>query len=242
MRRPLLGAVAILFLATVPLKVSATAYVSNLGDVWQQGGIGDIEALTPGAAYAGSFSTGAGAFNLNFVSLEFFDSTPQTWNNVVVQLYQQVGFQVNFVGNLGNPVADSTPTQWPQSSASSNGGSYTTYVDLSPITPITLASSSTSPAANYYLTVSGPTNGPSGGVAALMFAGSYNYATPTDWHMYLTYTGTFDGTTVSGVPFGGGDTRYPLKLAVDATLIPEPCTAVIILGFGFFAIGMRRVR
>jgi hypothetical protein len=135
MRRPLLGAVAILFLATVPLKVSATAYVSNLGAVWQQGGIGDIEALTPGAAYAGSFSTGAGAFNLNFVSLEFFDSTPQTWNNVVVQLYQQVGFQVNFVGNLGNPVAD----------------------------------------------------------------------------------------------------------AVDATLIPEPCTAVIIFGFGVFAIGMRRV-
>ena len=239
--RPLSGAVAILFLATVPLKVSATVYVSNLGDVWQGGGIGDIESLSPGGTYAGSVSTGAGAFHLNFVSLEFFDSTPQVWNNVVVQLYQQVGFQVNLVGNLGNPLADPTATQWPQSSASSNGGSYTTYVDFSPIAPITLASSSTSPAANYYVTVSGPPNGPSGGVAALMFTlpGS-TYTTPTDWLMGQSFTGTFDGTTVSGVPFGGGSS-YPLKFAVDATLIPEPGAAcVIIFGLGVFAIDKKR--
>src|SRR6185312_5572061 len=126
----------VLFIATaLCLRASAFQQVSNLADQWTiPGTIGDIEALFPGGTPNGydtaSFTTGAGTYSLNSITLEFEfsssypagDSSPQALS---VQLFQGS----TLLGILANPVADSTPTQWPQSS---HPRDYTTFYDFTP--------------------------------------------------------------------------------------------------------------
>jgi len=131
----------IFFAGVIEQKATAVPLVSNLADLWTEGGIGDIHGLFPGGTPYGSdtarFETGTGGnFALNSVMLEFEVSRGAPvgeWNNVDVQLYQGS----LLLGNLGNPVIDPTPTQWPQSSSA--GGAYTTFIDFSPFVNITLA-------------------------------------------------------------------------------------------------------
>jgi hypothetical protein len=222
-----LGVMAVMFaLLTFPARTGATTYVSNLGNIFSGGGIGDIHNVFAGTGFEGSFSTGVGSFNLNFVTLEFFITPglfpPQSWTDVNVQLYQQVGGQTVLVGQLGNPTVNSTPTQWPPSS---NPLTYTTYFDFHPLSQINL-----SPYSDYLVAVSGSPTGPSPAAGLLFTMQPGQYTTPANWTMGLATTSTFDGTTIQLDPFP--QIGYEaLKLAVDATPVPEPgATGLALLG------------
>jgi len=202
--------VVVISLAAVNQKVEATQFISNLDEPWTEGGIGDIEALFPGGAHTGNdtnhFTTGAGSFSVNSITLEFEDdssypagvSAPQ-WVNV--QLFQKVGVANILLGSFGNPVVNPTPTQWPQSS---HPLAYTTFFDFSPIGQINLNSNS-----QYSVVLSVPANSPVD--AGLMFA-EPGYTSPTDWTM---------SSTTSGNPYITAHDYY-LVMAVDATATPEP--------------------
>ena len=211
--------VILFFLAAFCLRVGAVQTVSNLADTWTSGGIGDIHALFPGGNPYGSdtahFTTGAGVYSLNSITLEFeFDSgypaglaSPQAVN---VQLF----LGSTLLGTLANPVADSAPTQWPQFS---NGNAYTKYIDFTPSAQIRL-----NPNSQYSLVISMPAN--SSVDAALLFARSSAYTSVDNWVM---------GPTSSGNPFAGGE--Y-LKLAVNATTVPDAANTAALLSAGLAAI------
>ena len=214
--------VVIFSLAAVNQKVEAIIFVSNLGDFWTEAGIGDIEGLFPGGNHYGTdtafFTTGAGNFSVNAITLEFADdssySAPQ-WVNV--QLFQQTGRGNLLLGSFGNPVVNPTPTQWPQSS---HPNAYTTFIDFSPLGQINLNSFS-----QYSVVVSMPAKSPV--AAALMFANSSAYTSPANWTM---------SATTSGNPYALGE--Y-LIMAVNATSVPEPSVfGLLALGCLFF--GFRR--
>jgi hypothetical protein len=202
---------ATLTLMCFPHSLSAQGlmYVSNLGDPWTEGGIGDIHALFPGGTPYGTdtadFITGVGnGFAVNSLTLEFDAIAPsEEWENIIIQLYQQTGNLL--LGSFGNPVVNSTPTQWPGS---------TTFIDFSPSTAVTL-----NPSSQYYVVVSVPVGSPTD--AALLFTQSSAYTTPTDWSM---------GATTAGNPYANGE--Y-LVLAIDATSVSEPNTVVLLLFGGF---------
>jgi hypothetical protein len=205
-------------LAALCQTAQATPYVSNLGDVWPEAGtIGDIHGLfrggTPYGSDTATFTTGAGQFSLNFISLEFQYSSSNTGgltaqNYVSVLLYAHVGGGNVLIGTLGNPVADSAPTQWPQSSFPRN---YTTFVDFSPLSQISL-----NPFTQYSVVISMPSTSPVD--AALMFTRSADYISQSGWTM---------GETVTGNPFIFGE---HLKIAVDARAVPDQSNTAGLLG------------
>jgi hypothetical protein len=194
------------------LKAEAIEYVSNLGSLWTEGGIGDIHGLFPGGSPYGNdtagFSTGVGGFAVNSITFEFeFDSgypaglaAPQ-W--VAIQLFQGG----SLLGTFGNPVVDPRPTQWPQSS---NPGAYTQFINFSPLQPIFL-----NPFAQYSIVAGMPANSPVS--AALLFTKSSVYTASGGWMM---------GATTTGNPYALGE--Y-LVMAVDASPVPEPNTAALLL-------------
>lgn len=107
----------VLFLAVFQ-SAEAVSVVSNVGDVWTEGGIGDIHGVfrggTPYGTDTASFKTGAGTFSLNSITLEFeFGSSYSSPQWLDVQLFESVGGANVLIGNLVNPVADPAPTQWP---------------------------------------------------------------------------------------------------------------------------------
>jgi hypothetical protein len=218
MKKRLLILPVVLYLAASHQPAQATVYVSNLGDLWTQGGIGDIHGLFAGGTPYGSdtarFTTGAGSYSLNAITLEFeFDSgypagaaAPQ-W--VSIQLFQGS----SLLGSFGNPRVDPTPTQWPQSS---NPSAYTQFIDFSPLELITL-----NPLTEYSIVASMPANSPV--VAALLFTRSSAYDSVEGWAM---------GTTTTGNPYAVGER---LVMAVEASLVPEPNTAALTLG-GFLVL------
>jgi hypothetical protein len=196
--RLLLIAAALWLSAVNHTATADTVYLSNLDTLWTSVGIGDIHGLFPGGPPYGTdtarFTTGSGGgFSLNAITLEF-DAVPPSpqWENISIQIFQQAGNLL--LGSFGNPVVNPKPTQWP---------GYTTFIDFSPLESLYL-----NPVTQYSLVLSVPANSPSG--AALLFARSPVYATPTDWIM---------SSTISGNPYATGEF---LKLAVEATLIPEP--------------------
>ena len=199
-------------LATTEQRAEATLYVSNLGDLWTEGGIGDIHGLFAGGDPYGSntarFTTGAGSYSLDAVTLEFlFQSghpqglaAPQ-W--ISIQLFQGS----TLLGSFGNPTVNSTPTQWPQSSSPSV---YTQFINFSPLQPIMLNSLT-----QYSVVTSMPANSPVD--AALLFTTSSDYDSVAGWVM---------GNTTSGNPSASGE---QLKMAVSATPVPEPNGATLFL-------------
>lgn len=212
---------AILFSLTVAIhQANATPTLSNLGDPWTEGGIGDIHALFPGGTPYGTdaanFGTGAGSFSVNAITLEFeFDSSypagasaPQALN---IQLFQQTGGSSTLVGSFGNPTADSQSTQWPKSS---NPNAYTAYYDFSALGSIRL-----NPFSQYSLLISDPAT--SSVDAALLFTRSSAYTTTAGWTM---------GLTTAGDPYAAGE--Y-IVMAVDATPVPDGANTAVLLAGGF---------
>ena len=125
----------------VNAEAQGTLYVSNLGNQWTEGGIGDIHPLFPGGAPYGNdtahFTTGVGNFLLNTITLEFeFDITypagPSAPQWVSIQLFQGG----SLLGTFGNPAINPEPTQWPKSSIPSRA--YTQFIDFFSLQPITL--------------------------------------------------------------------------------------------------------
>lgn len=202
-----------------------TIYVGNLHTPWTEGGIGDIHGVfrggTPYGPYTAHFTTGSGTYSLNAITLEFeFDSgypegvsAPE---QLAVQLFRQTANGNVLLGNLGNPIANPTPTQWPESS---NPNAYTTFLDFTPDRGMNL-----NPLAEYSVVLSMPAG--SSVDAAVVFAKSSIFTSRDGWALR---------ETTSGNPYESGE--Y-LVMAVNATLVPEPDTAdllssslIILLGW-----------
>lgn len=209
---------AVFSFVTVHLAAQSVSYLGNLEYTYPyaEGGIGDIHNLFAGGMPYGTdsvdFTTGRGYFSLDSVTLEFLtasgiatNSSSAQWINL--QLFQNSGGHESLLGSLGNPVLDLRQTPWPESW---NPNTYTSFIDFSPVQPITL-----SPSCTYSIVASMPTNSPE--LAALLFTTVSVYDTPTDWAM---------GATMSGDPYAAGE--Y-LIMAVQATQIPEPGTVTLLL-------------
>jgi hypothetical protein len=194
----------------------ADVFLSNLGNHFPLDGIGDIHNLFPGSySFTACFTTGDAAFTLNAVTLELYDDrtlfAPNSWTNLSLRLYEALGSQKILLGELGSPTINPTPTQWPIGSTGPNGP-YTTYVDFHPVQGVELG-----PFMQCLVQISDPPASPSS--AGLLFSFSSQYTTPTDWGM---------NPTVSGSPTGEGNGEF-LKLAVDATEVPEPSSVGLTL-------------
>lgn len=200
-------------------KSEGTVYVSNLDNVWTQGGIGDIHGLFPGGNPYGTittgFTTGSGsAFLINSITLEIASVGPSSlWGYLDIQLYQQNGNIL--LGSFGNPLSNARPTQWPW---------YTTFVDFS-----LLASVSLKPITQYSVVLSVATNRPVG--VPLLFTSpstSWIYSTPTDWSMLPTVYGNPSAFmeslvfAVDATPMLGQVVRMPTLTCLE-TLVLE-CT------------------
>lgn len=176
------------------VRVQADSYLSNLGNLWPGGGVGDIHGVfrggTPYGSYTAHFATGAGYFAVDDVTLEFFSSLDSA-RQLSVQIFEQTGSGSLLLGGFANPVIDSSPTQWP---------AYTTYIVFFPTNKISL-----NPFSQYSLVLSMPASSPVD--AALLFSKSYAYDSPAGWTMR---------PTTSGNPYALGE--Y-LKLRVDATQV-----------------------
>jgi hypothetical protein len=205
MKSAFLVAGVLFSLAIFNQEVEAIPYVSNLGDLWTEGGIGDIHALFPGGSPYGSdtasFTTGAGnKYAINSITLEFVSGELGTLN---IQLFQQNNSGSLLVGSFGNPVVNPTPTQWPGS---------TTFINFSPAGSIIL-----DPLSQYTVVISDPAN--SSNDSALLFTKSSDFTSLANWAM---------NSTISGNPFASGE---HLVMAVDATPIPDQSsTAVLLIG------------
>ncbi len=205
--------VIIPLLLTTVSDSGAAVYLSNLSNRWVDpanpsvNDIGNIENLFPGQyTFTARFTTGAGSFALNSVTLEFLSSpglfAPQSWTNLDVQLYRKVGKHSKLLVTLGRPTINSTPTQWPHSSTYPYD--FTTYIDFHAMRQVILQ-----PFSQYQVSASDPTNSPS--AAGLLFSVSSNYTTLDDWQMGPT----------SGNAWGVGQF---LKLAVDAATVDAQFT------------------
>jgi hypothetical protein len=208
-------------------RAGADTVLSNLGDQWTSGGIGDIHALFPGGTPYGSdtanFTTGNSAYSLDSITLEFEFSS--VWESglgpapgaVKIQLLQ--GNTV--LGTFGHPVADPATTQWPIAP----NHAYTLFIDFTPTAPIRL-----NPDSPYSLNISMPAN--SGTGAALMFTRSSDYISSDGWVM---------GATASGDPYAGGE---HLKVAVGATAVPDSANTAVLLSVGLAVLiwGRRKLR
>jgi hypothetical protein len=214
---------ALLFLIAIHHPAQAALYVSNMSNLWTQGGIGDIHNLFPGGNPYGTniarFTTGGGTFRLDAITLEFYSGfyAPQ-WVNV--QLFRHTAGGDVFLGNLGNPVLNPAPTQWPQVS---NPASYTAFVDYSPLAQINL-----DPFSQYSVVTSMAANSPA--TAALLFTRSFAYTAPTDWVM---------GLTSSDNPYAFGEN---LVMGVYATLVPEPNSVALLFGGLILTVRIRKPR
>jgi hypothetical protein len=113
------------------------------------------------------------------------------------------------LGRLGTPEVNPKPTQWP---SSVDPVVYTAYVDFRPAGSLVLQ-----PSSQYSVMVN---DSDSWHNAALLFTRLPGYTSAFDWRM--------DATSSSN-PFADGEF---LKLAVNASLVPEPSAwAVALCGF-----------
>lgn len=195
-------------------KAAAIQEVSNLGNQWPSGSIGDIHGVFQGGNPYGNdevgFTTGASAYALNSVTLELFDANSPGGNSPAQALNVQLFLGSSLLGQLANPVASPTPTQWPQASHPSG---YTTFFNFAPATQITL-----NPNSQYTVVISMPAG--SGVDAALMFTQSSAYTSHDGWLM---------GPTSTGNPFTVGE--Y-LKFGVNATAVPDGANTAVLLSLG----------
>lgn len=183
--------------------------ISNLSQLWTEGGAGDFETVIPGSGYGFAFTTGSSPYALDTVTLEELGG-PGT---VQVELLASQGGTFSPVEQLGNPTIDPRQTQWP---------TLTSFIDYSPITPFTL-----SPDTSYIVAAYEPVNGDDN--TALTFNAN-DYTVSADWSVYgaiptLFYHGSSPPDTVSPGTVGTGWRRYQpygLMVEIDATPVPEP--------------------
>jgi hypothetical protein len=116
------------------------------------------------------------------------------------------------LGQLGNPQVNPKQTQWP---------GRTTFINFYPNTTLQLNAST-----SYDVLLSNPVG--SGGDAALLFSVSSAYSSPAGWSMT---------PTSSDNPFAVGQF---LKLAIEATLVPEPTPTLLLGGSAVLAFLARR--
>lgn len=192
-------------------------YLSNLHTPWTQIGIGDIHGVFRGGtqygSYAAHFTTGAGSFSLNAITLEFIGVGGL--QQLRVQLFHEMQSGDVLLGNLGNPVVNPTPTQWPQ---------YTTFFDFSPVQGVNLNAFS-----RYSVVLSMPASSPTD--AGLLFTEPSAY--------YRSRDGWTMGVTTSGNPYASGE--Y-LVMAVSATPVPEPDTTVVLISGVMILVGAKLIR
>lgn len=204
---------SVIFSLAVVHQANAIPIVSNLGDPWTSGGIGDIHALFPGGTPYGTdtayFGTFAGSYYLNSITLELDGDAAPQWLNI--QLFQQTFGGSTLIGSFGNPVADSQPTQWPHSS---NPNGYTTFYDFSASGLIEL-----NPFSEYLIVLSDPSNSPV--AIPLLFTRSPVYTSTAEWTM---------SPTTSGDPYAAGEN---LVMAVNAVEVPDEAYTAVLLAGGF---------
>lgn len=195
-------------------SVEAATQLSNLDNRHPEGSLGDIQYLQPEFVgydrYTIPFTTGGGLFNVNSITLEFLFDTQVPTSIMATQWIRLRLFEDQSpqrpLGSFGNPVPNAKPTQWPNWSPTI----HTEYVDFSPLEDIRLK-----PSTEYSLLLTMPTNSP--GNALLLFSMSSNYVAPSGWQM---------SATTSHNPYAAGE--Y-LKFAIDATLVPEPNAATLVI-------------
>ena len=187
-------------------------FVSNLGNLWTNAGIGPVHALLPGnGGFEGSFYTGVGGFRLNSATFEFLAPSSAVLDGVDVRLYKVIDLpfpQASLIATLDNPTVDPRPTQWPPAGQPYG---YTQFIDYFPIGEVDLESNT-----HYVASISVPAS--NSVIAEMLFTESHDYFTPTDWQI------TSPNPAV-------------LKFAIDATIIPEPgkltfMPALLLLGLG----------
>jgi len=208
--------------------IASQAMISNLDQIWTQGGMGNFETVIPGHGYGFMFKTDATPYLLNTVTFEMLNGgNPATLD---IQLYTLEGSfpstNPNFVsaGQLGDPTIDSRPTQWPGS---------TSFVDFTPITPITLA-----PDTDYLIGVIEPANGDDNN--ALTFNFNYTYTFSGDWSSFIVPYWSY-GPPLGPPPAPQGwkidSSNGSLMLEVNATPAPEPGVSMLFL-FGCALFGV----
>jgi hypothetical protein len=214
-----------LLLFTCSAKVMAAMMISNLGVPWPEPGtIGDIQTIFSQQSFGMSFQTGNTPYQIDSITVEHFEYSASAARDLDLQIFRIGGLQsfpypdtlpVSLVGELGNPVVDPRPTQWP---------GLTTFVTYTPVTAFTLE-----PNTPYMIAATWPTNNP--GWASLLFAPG-SYLVSGDWSESGRLTSQW-------VNLGDGwwqySSMYNLKLEVNATTVPEPCSPLLIL-LGFAAL------
>lgn len=224
--KPPLKLLIIGLLLALTLQSQAVTRISNLNVPWNQGGIGDIRAVTPDQKYGFTFTTGTIAHQLDSVVFEHYEY-PGSLQKFSVELYRVDGppffglLPVSLVGDLENASIDPRPTQWP---------GVTSFVGYTSSTALIL-----DPNTTYMIAATEPPDGLN--ETGLLFATLENYSTTGDW----TVPGlnqTFGDS--SGMWFFGFGSSYDLKLEINATpvVVPEPSFSILI--FTFF--GLLRAR
>jgi hypothetical protein len=233
---PVMRNVAIMLLTCCVLIANvsdsrAAVYLSNLGNRFGDQGIGDIQGVFNNwVPITVSFTTDAGSFSVNSVTLEFFMDTRDLrapyWTNAIVRIFQQQGDERVLLGPLKNPTINPLPTEWPQPSRLFPRF-YTSFVDFHPLEQMILRGFST-----YVVEISDPPIAPLG--LNLLSSISSNYTSIGEWHM---------GPTTRPV---GASTSF-LKLAVDADpfpgyLVPGGITALRGIGPGPGRLGVEIIQ
>lgn len=186
--------------------LGAAVYLGNLQNRFEDGGIGPVESVpNDWRPLAARFTTGAGSFKLNAVTLEFYADTrdlpPPYWTNADVRLSQERGNESILLGSLEDPTVNPLSTQWPKPSGQFPR-MFTTFIDFHPVKEMTLHGWT-----KYVVEISVPPI--SSTWLSLLGSSSSNYTSLGEWQMGPTSR-----------PFGGGG--QALKLAVDADAIPQP--------------------
>ena len=178
-------------------------YVSNFGNQWPGGGIGDIHGFTAEPIIA-RFRTGNTPTELNAVSLEFLAfQNASGWEAVDVQV-RAVTAGAQWI-RLANPSINPLPTQWPTQPGAEF---YTVYVDFRPA-DITYMPAQTS----FEVAITAPTTTPT----PLLYSAADSYSSIDGWRM---------GPTTINNPFASGQF---LKMAVYGAAVPEPQIAALLL-------------
>jgi hypothetical protein len=196
--------------------------IGNLNQLWPDPGtMGNFETVLPGKGYGFMFKTGASPYMLNTVTFELINGgNPSA---LQVELYALQGSLVHLnpnltpVGQLGNPTADSRPTQWP---------GYTSFIDFTPSTSTALA-----PGTYYFIAVNEPVNGDNSN--GLTFNFNFSYTISGDWSL----PGPFSYWTYLGIPppapgpitWQTSASAGSLMLEEDATPVPEPRASILLL-------------
>jgi hypothetical protein len=219
----------ILFIAFTSMTFAQSAepqvMVSNLNQLWPGQDEGNFGTVLPGSGFGFAFTTGSSSYQLNTVTFEQLGG-PGT---IQVELLASQGGVFNAAGQLGNPTKDSRPTQWP---------TLTSFIDYSPLAPITLA-----PETTYIIAAYEPTGGDDN--TGLTFNFNNSYTVSADWAVYGFYPSLFYGDASSPpatFDFQSGwnyDFEYgSIMTEIDATPVPEPNARIIFFAsmgmLGFF--------